>query len=290
MGTEGLKGDAALAALWAVAAFPDSRFRLADLEANFGVSVLSLVKRGFLRPADITRSGVCRICDEPHEVRIEFEPTAREWRYACLASGEWSSLGEDEVNCVSLAPEALAKNLASALQAEGAVRELVPGRFWILGVVTTLRTKWTAMLAHCIEGITLDAVIQKLPTVSSLPGLVLSTNDLGAHLGPVDQHRFSPLSHHLRLNTDGGLSLTGETILAALGRPAPKSGKVGRPTAREEILRVVLQLPLADVPSVGARLIPLVRTELPTQTAGIKDDTISRHINDALRMRKNGQT
>jgi hypothetical protein len=253
-----------------------------DLVSRFGDVVQLFDDMAWVRRGPEASFVRCRLCDEGHSADVIFEEKTRQRRYYCVADGRWA-----DVNVAELETRVVQFDIAlSALRATLAPidfppREEIPSVLWRLGESTRCRLAWTAMFAREVRGDNLAAILERLPRLSTKPGLVLTTTPISSNLA-VEGFHFAFLPAVMQLDACGALSANESAIGAALGVGRPPRSSRGRPPDYEaDALAVIDAADATELQVDDDALITLVECRVPglkTKNHGVIARTLRESV------------
>jgi hypothetical protein len=235
-----------------------------DLVSRFGDVVQLFDDMAWARRGPDASFVRCRLCNEGHTADVMFEGKAKQGRYYCVADGQWAVVNPAELETRVVKFDIALSALRAALAPiEFPLRAEIPGVLWRLGESTCGRLAWTAMFARELRGDNLAAILERLPRLSTKPGLILTTTPISPNLS-VDGFHFTFLPAVMQLDAYGALSVNESAIGAALGLGrAPRSSRGRPPDYEVEALAVIDAADATELQVGDDALIALVECRVP---------------------------
>jgi hypothetical protein len=261
---------------------------LLELVSRFGDVVQLFDEKEWLtrRPG----SGLvrCRLCDEGHDARVDFDDSGHA-RYWCVASGEEASVDELELETRVVALESVPFSVRAALAPiKFSLREEIPGVLWQLGESTRCGLAWTAMFARAAHNENLALIVERLPRVSGKPGLVITSTATPPMLN-AGGFRFRHIAAVMNLDVEGNFHVNDGAIRAGLGIERERRHGRGRPPDLEaQALAVIAVASVAELQCDDDQLLAFIRSRVPgldTKSHGIIGAPFRKRIIDAANER-----
>lgn len=246
--------------------WPATPIPVSQLAVLAGNHVADFERRGWLIEGPAAMHVRCTLCDDAHDAPVQFDPDRRRWFQVCIESGHQADLDASARDTRLVDVNAICASIRAAVAPVSfAIRELEAGRLWLLGESAAGGRAFTVMLGVRLTGEGLLRTLARLPSVSTTPGLVLSSTAISRDLPEVGGHRIVPLADVIAYTPGAGLCADVGALRAALGVPSDKRAKGGRPSAHEdEALSVIDQLSLEELQRLGSGdLIAFMQDRVP---------------------------